>query len=70
MSFEDGLNCLDAIASDAEGRGVNFLVARTVDEDGKIEVPFFDKPVVAKCRSERELRADISALLKGVAPGR
>ncbi len=35
----------------------------TVDEDGKIEVPFFDKPVIAKCRSERELRADISNLL-------
>lgn len=35
----------------------------TVDEDGKIEVPFFDKPVVAKCRSERELRTDISTLL-------
>jgi len=35
----------------------------TVDEDGKIEVPFFDKPVMAKCRSERELRVDVSALL-------
>ncbi|MBK7932883.1 MAG: SLBB domain-containing protein [Pyrinomonadaceae bacterium] len=35
----------------------------TVDEDGKIEVPFFDKPVVAKCRSERELRTDVTNLL-------
>lgn len=35
----------------------------TVDEDGKIEVPFFDKPVMAKCRSERELRTDINSLL-------
>jgi polysaccharide export outer membrane protein len=35
----------------------------TVDEDGKIAVPFFNDPVVAKCRTERELRADISALL-------
>ena len=35
----------------------------TVDEDGKIEVPFFDKPVIAKCRSERELRVDIGNLL-------
>lgn len=35
----------------------------TVDEDGKIEVPFFDKPVTAKCRSERELRLDITSLL-------
>lgn len=35
----------------------------TVNEDGKIEVPFFDKPVMAKCRSERELRLDVSTLL-------
>ena len=35
----------------------------TVDEDGKIEVPFADKPVVAKCRSERELRTEITAIL-------
>ncbi len=35
----------------------------TVDEDGKIEVPFFDKPLIAKCRSERELRTDIGGLL-------
>ncbi len=34
-----------------------------VDEDGKIEVPFFEKPVPAKCRSERELRTDVSTLL-------
>lgn len=36
----------------------------TVNEDGKIEVPFFDKPVVAKCRSERQLRTDITGLLE------
>ena len=41
----------------------DFDFVATVDEDGKIEVPFFDKPVVAKCRSERELRSDITALL-------
>lgn len=35
----------------------------TVDEDGKIEVPFFDKPVMAKCRSERELRTEVTNLL-------
>lgn len=40
-----------------------FDFVATVDEDGKIEVPFFDKPVTAKCRSERELRTDITALL-------
>src|SRR5829696_404534 len=41
----------------------DFDFVATVDEDGKIEVPFFDKPVVAKCRSERELRTDITGLL-------
>jgi len=40
-----------------------FDFVATVDEDGKIEVPFFDKPVVAKCRTERELRSDIGGLL-------
>ncbi|MDQ3220311.1 MAG: SLBB domain-containing protein, partial [Acidobacteriota bacterium] len=35
----------------------------TVDEDGRIEVPFFDKPVIAKCLSERELRTDVTKLL-------
>jgi polysaccharide biosynthesis/export protein len=35
----------------------------TVDEDGHIEVPFSDKPVLAKCRTERDLRLDIEALL-------
>lgn len=37
-------------------------VAR-VDEDGKLQVPFFDERIVAQCRSEKELRADITQLL-------
>ncbi len=40
-----------------------FDFVATVDEDGKIEVPFFDKPVFAKCRTESELRADVTKLL-------
>jgi protein involved in polysaccharide export with SLBB domain len=36
----------------------------TVDEDGKIEVPFSTTPVLAKCRSEKELRVDVAKLLK------
>jgi len=35
----------------------------TVDEDGKIQIPFFDQGVVAKCRTERELTADVRTLL-------
>ena len=37
--------------------------ALTVDLDGKIEVPYFDQPVVAKCRTEKELRLDVAKLL-------
>jgi polysaccharide biosynthesis/export protein len=40
-----------------------FDTTATVDEDGNIEVPFFDKSVMAQCRSERELRTDIGKLL-------
>lgn len=40
-----------------------FDFVATVNEDGKIEIPFFDKPLDAKCRTERELRADITQLL-------
>ena len=36
----------------------------TVDEDGKIQLPFVNAPVSATCRTDRELRAQISALLK------
>lgn len=35
----------------------------TVDEDGKIQVPFFDQGVLAKCRTEKELTADVKQLL-------
>lgn len=41
-----------------------FGFAGTVDENGQLTVPFADKPVVAKCRSESELRWDISTLLE------
>lgn len=35
----------------------------TVNEDGMIEVPFSENPVVAKCRTDRELKADLTVLL-------
>ena len=41
----------------------DFNFTATVDENGNIEVPFFDQPIMAKCRSERELRADVSKLI-------
>lgn len=41
-----------------------FDFVATIDEDGRIEVPFFDKPIDAKCKTERELRTDFTNLLK------
>ena len=41
----------------------HFGFTATVDENGHITVPFADKPVMAKCRSESELRGDIVTLL-------
>jgi polysaccharide export outer membrane protein len=38
--------------------------AYTVDEDGKIELPFVETPVTAMCRTDRELRLEIIDLLK------
>jgi polysaccharide biosynthesis/export protein len=40
-----------------------FDFATTVDENGKIEVPFADAPITAKCVSERDLRAEVAKLL-------
>ncbi|MEO8574028.1 MAG: SLBB domain-containing protein [Pyrinomonadaceae bacterium] len=41
-----------------------FDFVATVDENGKLEVPFVDKAVDAKCMSERELRAEVTRLLQ------
>ncbi|MFM9904458.1 MAG: polysaccharide biosynthesis/export family protein [Pyrinomonadaceae bacterium] len=41
-----------------------FDFVTTVNEDGNIEVPFFDKPVPAKCRTESDLRTEVSKLLR------
>jgi len=36
----------------------NFI--STVDEDGKIQVPFFEQGVAAKCKTEKDLKADVT----------
>ncbi|MEP6923660.1 MAG: polysaccharide biosynthesis/export family protein [Pyrinomonadaceae bacterium] len=36
----------------------------TVDEDGKIQLPFVNTPVSVTCHTDRELRTDITTLLK------
>ncbi len=40
-----------------------FDFVASVDENGKIEVPFFDKSLTAKCLSERDLRTEVTKLL-------
>jgi polysaccharide export outer membrane protein len=35
----------------------------TIDEDGKFQVPFFDKSISAKCRTEKDIRANVTELL-------
>lgn len=35
----------------------------TIDENGKFQVPFVDRGVMAKCRTEKELKDDVSQLL-------
>lgn len=53
----------DEITGKVSGeKDYDFLV--TVNEDGKIEVPFFDKPIVAKCRTENELKIALTNILK------
>lgn len=40
-----------------------FNFVATVDENGNIEVPYFDQPIQAMCKNERELKADVVKLL-------
>lgn len=40
-----------------------FDFVATVDEDGKFQVPFFTQGVMAKCRTEKELRTEVAQLL-------
>lgn len=35
----------------------------TVDSDGRIAIPFVEEPLMAKCKTEREIRTEITALL-------
>src|SRR5437868_6762356 len=54
----------DQVAGGALGEiGYDFVT--TVDEDGLIKVPFIpDKMIVAQCRTEREIQADIETEIR------
>ncbi len=40
-----------------------FDFVATIDEDGKFQVPFFEQGIMARCRTEKELRAEVTQLL-------
>lgn len=40
-----------------------FDFVATIDDDGKFQVPFFEQPIEATCRTEKELRRDVTKLL-------
>jgi polysaccharide biosynthesis/export protein len=40
----------------------NFVAV--VDENGRIELPFAKEPIIARCKTEKELKADITGLLE------
>ncbi len=40
-----------------------FDFVATVDQDGRIEVPFFEEQVFAQCKTERDMRLEITKLL-------
>lgn len=50
----------DVISIKALGEPSFDVEAMTVDEDGKIIVPYVDKPLLAKCKTERGLQADVA----------
>ena len=41
----------------------DFNFTATIDEDGNFEVPFFEKPIPAVCRTEKELRTEVTKLV-------
>jgi polysaccharide export outer membrane protein len=40
-----------------------FDFVATIDEDGKFQVPFFEQPIEATCRTEKELRREVTKLI-------
>ena len=53
----------DQIAGNVFGElGYDFVV--NVDEDGIIAIPFINKPIVAQCKTERELKTEIETEIR------
>src|SRR5438046_9455271 len=49
----------DVIAVKALGEKEFDVEAITVDDDGKIQMPFVEEPIMASQKTERELQADV-----------
>src|SRR5436190_8537584 len=53
----------DQIAGNVFGeQGWDFVV--NIDEDGMIAIPFIEKPIVAQCKTERELKTEIETEIR------
>ena len=52
----------DVISGKVMGES-DFDFVSEVDTDGKLQIPFLDRPIQAKCRTEKELRADVKMAL-------
>jgi len=53
----------DVITIKVPGEKEYEVEAVTVDEDGKIEVPFSNEAIMTKCRTEKDLRTEVLKLL-------
>ena len=51
----------DEIQATVQGED-QFNFKATIDENGRFQVPYVDKSVVAKCRTENDLKNDVAAL--------
>jgi len=52
----------DVIAVKALGEKDFDVDALTVDEDGRVQIPYVEQPVVASCKTERELQLEVTKL--------
>lgn len=65
-SAEDAAGYLVGPGDKLEGKVLGepeFDFVTLVDETGKFEIPFVDEPILAECRTESEIRADVKKLL-------
>ena len=65
-SLKDDSGYLVGVGDEVTGKVLGetqFDFVSEVDTDGKLQIPFFDQSIQAKCRTEKELRADVTQIL-------